>query len=383
MQPKKVLIVEDDTDWRERIRGRIEGLGFNAILAGNTTEARTKMLSNPLDYALILLDPSLTKSGVDREGLAFLDQVREQDIQTPCVLLTATVTKELATDALNVKKYKVFALLDKKDFADRPASVTETIKQAIKQAALRTSGEKKTAKAKKARYRHKPPTGPSRPSSSRSKREAKAPAKRLREKYVDFDLQINQDGSVRARSGQGERNIAISLSVPNAIGRTVGRIEKKPTNENLLKKFGKRLYGIIFPDQINVHFNQTEAAARNKKSKIRIRLAIKPDALARLPWEFTYREEGGYFLAVNPSDCALTLSGPSLATKSRQAARGATKHADHCRQSKRSDSSESRRMGNNYHQSLGQTNQRATNHSQDSETCDSQRDFESSARSKT
>ena len=125
------------------------------------------------------------------------------------------------------------------------------------------------------------------------------------ETYLDFELHVGHDGRMRACSDEGERTATISLEVPNDVSLAVSLVEKGEADGDLLKKLGKRLYEIIFPGKIDTHFNQTEAVARSKKHKVRIRLTIKPDALARLPWEFTYREEGGYFLAVNPQTVLL------------------------------------------------------------------------------
>lgn len=57
---------------------------------------------------------------------------------------------------------------------------------------------------------------------------------------------------------------------------------------------------MLFQPAIYAHFNQTEAMARERRHNIRMRLIIELDSLARLPWEFIYREDGGYFFSVNP-----------------------------------------------------------------------------------
>jgi len=133
--------------------------------------------------------------------------------------------------------------------------------------------------------------------SSHSSNSRKPPAV---EQYTDFALHIGPDGHARADSDEGQRSATISLDIPEEVKLTVDLIELDHTNADLLKKFGKLLYQIIFPATIDRHFNQTEAVARSKDSKVRIRLTIEPDALAQLPWEFLYREERGYFLATNP-----------------------------------------------------------------------------------
>lgn len=120
------------------------------------------------------------------------------------------------------------------------------------------------------------------------------------EQYVNFDLHIGPDGYTRSNSEQGQRTAILPIAVPEDIRLTLQLIETGYTSEELLKEFGKKLYKTIFPPNIDMHFNQTEAVARSQQQKIRTRLTIEPDTLATLPWEFLYREERGYFLAVNP-----------------------------------------------------------------------------------
>ncbi len=119
--------------------------------------------------------------------------------------------------------------------------------------------------------------------------------------YRDFELHIGLEGYIRARSDQGERSTFISVEVPDDIQLTLELIELDRTHEKLLRKFGKQLYELIFPGDIHVHLNQTEAVARSNQQKLRLRLTIEPDSLASLPWEFIYRDESGFFLAVNPN----------------------------------------------------------------------------------
>jgi CheY-like chemotaxis protein len=121
------------------------------------------------------------------------------------------------------------------------------------------------------------------------------------EKYIDFELYVDSTGLVRARSEEGERTAKISLNITDDIELAVNLIkEKRKASTELLKSLGKKLYNLAFPDQIQTHFHQTEAIARKENRKVRIRLAIQPDILACLPWEFIYREELGYFFATNP-----------------------------------------------------------------------------------
>src|SRR6266566_9037962 len=122
----------------------------------------------------------------------------------------------------------------------------------------------------------------------------------MTEQYVDFTLRIGSDGTIWTSSHEGQRTARIAIAVPEDIKLTLSLIDADKTNEKLLEDLGARLYQTIFPPEIDKHFNQTEAAARSHGRRVRIRLSIEPDTLAVLPWEFLYRKEGGYFLAVNP-----------------------------------------------------------------------------------
>lgn len=122
----------------------------------------------------------------------------------------------------------------------------------------------------------------------------------VKEEYVDFEIRVDKQGKIRARSQQGQREDSVLTVVPNNIALAVNLIKQNAVDEKTLQELGKCLYDIIFAGEIDKHFNQTEAVAKERKQKLRIRLTIEADSLARLPWEFTYREEGGHFLCVNP-----------------------------------------------------------------------------------
>jgi hypothetical protein len=118
--------------------------------------------------------------------------------------------------------------------------------------------------------------------------------------YYDFELQIGRDGHVVARTPEGEAVADISIQPPEDIQLALELIENRTATAELLKRLGRSLYGWLFPPPIHTHLHQTEAVARAKQAKIRLRLCIESPGIARLPLEFLYRETGGYYLAVNP-----------------------------------------------------------------------------------
>ena len=138
------------------------------------------------------------------------------------------------------------------------------------------------------------------PGRRRTKTAQAVSSGRTRDRYVDFAISVDLSGRLVARSAEGEQVSNVSLDLPNDVTSTMQLIERNHVTEELLLNFGRHLYGLVFPREILAHFDQTEAVARSRSERIRIRLSIEPDSLARLPWEFTFREEGHYYLSTNP-----------------------------------------------------------------------------------
>jgi ActR/RegA family two-component response regulator len=120
------------------------------------------------------------------------------------------------------------------------------------------------------------------------------------EAYTDFHLHIDVNGSILARSDEGERRGKMPLSISPEVQLPLDLIRNNRTSDKLIKGLGEQLYELLFPTAIDKHFNQTEAVARGRNQSVRIRLTVDPDNLAGIPWEFTYRSEEGYFLSTNP-----------------------------------------------------------------------------------
>ena len=119
--------------------------------------------------------------------------------------------------------------------------------------------------------------------------------------YVNFDLHIAPGGRVTAISCEGEVTADISTQTPNSIFLAMDLIEKDQTNAELLRDFGNDLFHWLFPPNVHSHLLQTEANARTKNMKVRLRLRVEEKNIARLPLEFIYRSTGNYFMATNPN----------------------------------------------------------------------------------
>lgn len=119
--------------------------------------------------------------------------------------------------------------------------------------------------------------------------------------YVDFKLHIEKDGHIKAESeDEGEAKATISTQIPDFIQETVNAIENNQIDEEKLKQFGDLLYDWIFPSEIKINFERTEAGADKKGAMVRLRLKIDEESIAHLPLEFIHLHTGNYFLATNP-----------------------------------------------------------------------------------
>jgi CHAT domain-containing protein len=116
--------------------------------------------------------------------------------------------------------------------------------------------------------------------------------------YQDFQILVDKNNKIRASSEQGEISSELRLE-RNEINLTLGLIEVKQTNSELLKALGSKLYKALFPDKINAQFHATIASARSDKCSVRLRLVFESPELAALPWEFLYDEDTNIFLANN------------------------------------------------------------------------------------
>ena len=118
--------------------------------------------------------------------------------------------------------------------------------------------------------------------------------------YRDFHIYVSANGDILAESEEGERRDKVPLHIPSDVQLALALIEANETDEKVIKGLGIQLYEMLFPRAIDKHFNQTEAVARDRNQGMRVRLTFDTDALSRVPWEFIYRNEGGYFMSINP-----------------------------------------------------------------------------------
>lgn len=79
----KLLLVEDDADFANILEGQLTDHGFQVSVCGNGSDALFFLRQQ--NYQLILLDRMLPML----DGLSFLRIIRDQNIQTPVIFITA------------------------------------------------------------------------------------------------------------------------------------------------------------------------------------------------------------------------------------------------------------------------------------------------------
>ncbi|RLC18431.1 MAG: hypothetical protein DRI57_08430, partial [Deltaproteobacteria bacterium] len=265
----KILAVEDE--WCETLEKLFSGFEYELCMTEDLDGARTLLYyEKNFDVAIIninLCSPSPLKGPNDRkipndDGMTLLIDIKNNYSYLPRIVLTAKPDFDPSECDLKklMEKYSLETIFTKSYSFNKDEFVL-----AVTNAGRKRQGEEVMAE------------------------------------YTDFYLHIGPDGHIRAVSDEGEELGKISVEVSSDIQDYLEKIEKNKTNAKELKQFGIKLYDIVFTAKVHTLFSKSEAVAREKRQKIRIRLTIEPDSLASLPWEFTYREERGYFLSTNPS----------------------------------------------------------------------------------
>src|SRR5579862_3929602 len=87
-----VLVIEDEEKYRRAIGLHLSASGYQVKAAGTAEEG----LKNASDADLVLTDLKLP--GMD--GIAFLEQLRAQNVHTPVIVMSAFGTVEIAVEAM-------------------------------------------------------------------------------------------------------------------------------------------------------------------------------------------------------------------------------------------------------------------------------------------
>ncbi len=92
----KILIIDDDADLRDTLKLFLEDDQYQIYDCGTAAEAESLLENN--HFSAIVLDIFLP----DRNGLDFIQTIRDMNIQTPIVIITGSSDLEVARQALRV-----------------------------------------------------------------------------------------------------------------------------------------------------------------------------------------------------------------------------------------------------------------------------------------
>lgn len=102
-EPKKILVVEDNPDWRLTFTGMLFEAHFDATGVETVQEARKKLSAQ--EYALALLDMRLDESDeTNVDGLNLAEEIQVQWPKTKVVIVTGFNTPEILKRAMEPRE---------------------------------------------------------------------------------------------------------------------------------------------------------------------------------------------------------------------------------------------------------------------------------------
>jgi CheY-like chemotaxis protein len=128
--PCRILIVDDEENWRRILCGTFHGAGFHADAAGTITEAWKLLTEN--DYQLAILDISMSAgTWNDEEGMQLLAQLDERGFLTTMkvMMLSGYGSEEQMRRAF--RKHRVTDFMSKDDFFDKQEDFLDKVKQIV------------------------------------------------------------------------------------------------------------------------------------------------------------------------------------------------------------------------------------------------------------
>lgn len=90
---RRILVIDDIPDWRTTLIGLLKGEGYQAAGAESTAEARTRLLAEKFDLALVDIRLDETEEGND-SGLLLAAEIRQRWPQTKIIFVTGYSSQE-------------------------------------------------------------------------------------------------------------------------------------------------------------------------------------------------------------------------------------------------------------------------------------------------
>ena len=120
-EPTRVLVVEDEDDWRENIfREALEDQGYQVVTSSSCAEAIAALDQNRFD--MIIVDVNLTGVPGNKDGIRVLERMAALGPPPLCIVVSGSPNR--AKHEQSVKQFQPITFIDKTEF-----DVTEFISQ--------------------------------------------------------------------------------------------------------------------------------------------------------------------------------------------------------------------------------------------------------------
>jgi DNA-binding NtrC family response regulator len=112
-EQKRILVVEDDAEWRENIlRDALEDDGYQINTCASYEEAVT--ILDEVDFDLVVVDVNLTGVPGNRDGIRIVERIAETGRRTAVIVVSSSDTLRAARES--VGHFGSIAFMDKTAF---------------------------------------------------------------------------------------------------------------------------------------------------------------------------------------------------------------------------------------------------------------------------
>jgi len=106
MEQRKILVVDDVTDWREQLRDSLRHSGYKVETASSYEEALQKIRAESDELALVIVDLRLDPSDEEnRDGMLLLEELAQERINALVLTGYGTPDLEKKADELHCIKF--------------------------------------------------------------------------------------------------------------------------------------------------------------------------------------------------------------------------------------------------------------------------------------